>query len=97
MKTIGGPTTQFLYDVLNPVQEQNSSTGVANLLIGLRIDEYFTRKDSSNNVSTLLQDAIGSTIGLVGSAQPIAKSYTYQPFGATTIRWLLFSRSNSVI
>ncbi len=56
----------------------------ANLLTGLRIDEYFQRTDSSNNVSTLLTDALGSTIGLVGSGQNIATSYTYQPFGATT-------------
>ena len=33
----------------------------------------------------MLQDALGSTIGLVGSAQAIATSYTYQPFGATTV------------
>lgn len=55
--------------VSDPVQERSSSIGAANLLIGLRIDEYFTRKDSSNNVSTLLQDALGCTIGPVGSAQ----------------------------
>jgi len=85
-KVVAGATTQFLYDGLNPVQELNSSNGVvANLLTGLRIDEYFTRKDSSNNVSTFLQDTLGSTVGLVGSAQSIATSYTYQPFGATTV------------
>lgn len=86
MKKTIGSTTQFLYDGLNPVQELNSSNqAVANLLTGLHIDEFFTRKDSSNNVSTLLTDALGSTIGLVGSGQSIATSYTYQPFGATTI------------
>ncbi len=85
-KVVAGTTTQFLYDGFNPVQELNSSDGVvASLVTGLRIDEYFTRTDSSNNVSTLLQDTLGSTIGLVGSAQSIATSYTYQPFGATTI------------
>jgi RHS repeat-associated protein len=56
----------------------------ANLLTGLRLDEYFARTDSSNNVSTLLADALGSTIGLVGSAQTIATSYNYQSFGTTT-------------
>jgi RHS repeat-associated protein len=84
-RTIGTSTvTQFVYDRLNPVQELNSSNGVtANLLTGLRIDEYFTRTASSTT-STLLADALGSTIGLVGSAGSIATSYTYQPFGATT-------------
>ena len=84
-KTVSGTTTQYLYDRLNPVQELNGTGGVvANLLTGLRIDEYFTRTDNSNNVSTFVADALGSTIGLVGSAQAIASNYTYQPFGATT-------------
>jgi RHS repeat-associated protein len=52
---------------------------------GGRLDEYFTRTDSSNNVSSLLTDLLGSPIGLVGSAQTIATNYTYQPFGATTV------------
>jgi hypothetical protein len=52
---------------------------------GLRIDENFTRTDSSGNVSTFVPDALGSTVGLVGSAGSIATSYTYQPFGATTV------------
>ena len=55
-----------------------------NLLTELRIDEYFTRTASSTT-STLLADALGSTIGLVGSGGTIATSYTYQPFGATTV------------
>ncbi len=84
-KTIAGTDMQFLYDGLNPVQELQGGTPTANLLTGLRTDEYFVRSDSSNNVSTLLTDALGSTIGLVGSAQTVATSYTYQPFGATTV------------
>src|SRR5208283_3528407 len=84
-KTIAGTSTQFLYDILNPVQEIQAGAPSANLLTGGRFDEYFTRTDSSNNVSTLLQDALGSIIGLVGSGQSIATSYTYQPFGATTV------------
>jgi len=83
-KTIAGANTQFLYDGFDPVQEIQAGAPSANLLTGGRFDEYFTRTDSSNNVSTLLQDALGSTIGLVGSGQSIATNYTYQPFGATT-------------
>ena len=82
-KTIAGTATQFLYDGLNPVQELQVGAPSANLLTGGRIDEYFARTDSSNNVSTLLTDLIGSTIGLVGPAQTIAASYSYEPFGAT--------------
>jgi len=43
-KSIGATTTQFLYDLLNPLQELNSSNqATANMLTGLSIDEYFTR------------------------------------------------------
>ena len=83
-KNINGTATQFLYDWLNPVQEIQAGAPSANLLTGGRLDEYFARTDSSNNVSTLLQDALGSTIGLVVSAQTIGTAYTYEPFGATT-------------
>jgi len=85
-KTISGTTTQFLYDRLNPVQELSSANGVvANLMTGLRIDEYFTLT-ASGATSTFLSDALGSTIGLVSANNgPIATNYTYQPFGATTV------------
>jgi RHS repeat-associated protein len=83
-KSIAGATTQFLYDRLNPIQELQGGAPSANLMAG-HIDEYFARTDSSNNVSTTLQDALGSTIGLVGSGQSVATSYTYEPFGATTV------------
>jgi len=87
-KVIGSTTTQFLYDELSPVQELNGKRNpavIANLLTGLPVDEYFTRTDTATGVtSTLVADALGSTIGLVGSGGTIATSYTYQPFGATT-------------
>jgi RHS repeat-associated protein len=69
------------------VQELNGVTPpspTANLLPGLSIDEYFTRTDTSGTVS-FLADALGSTVGLVGSGGTIGTSYTYQPFGATTV------------
>jgi len=46
-KTLSSTLTQFVYDRMNRVQEQNSSGGVtANLLTGLRLDEYFIRTES---------------------------------------------------
>lgn len=83
-KSIAGTTTQFLYDGSNPMQELQGGAPTANLLTGLSIDEYFARTDSNNNISTLLADALGSTIGLVGSGQNMATSYSFQAFGATT-------------
>jgi RHS repeat-associated protein len=85
-KTVGSSVTQFLYDGWNPVQELNGAappSPTANLLTGLGIDEYFTRTDSSGTMA-FLADALGSTVGLVGSGGSIATNYMYQPFGATT-------------
>ena len=82
-KTINGTTTNFLYDGLNPVQEKNGATVTANLLIGLSIDEFFTRTDSVG-VRALLPDALGSTVALGDSAGALQTQYTYEPFGITT-------------
>jgi hypothetical protein len=68
---ITSSTTQYLYDGLNPVQELSGANPPAVLgtsLNGLRLDSHFTRKDSSGNVSSFLPDALGSTLGLIGSA-----------------------------
>ena len=82
-KTVGQNTTQYIYDWLNPVQEIQGGALSASLLTGLRPDEYFFRSDSEGNVSSVLTDALGSTIGLVGSTQTVATSYNYGPFGST--------------
>jgi len=84
-KTISGTTTQFLYDGANPVQELSGAGAVlANLLTGLGIDEYFTRADGSGR-RTLLADALGSTLALTDDAGAVQTSYTYEPFGNTTV------------
>ncbi|MGH7837570.1 MAG: hypothetical protein ACREQC_07050 [Candidatus Binataceae bacterium] len=75
-KTIGGTTTQFLYDGLNPLQELDGASPpnvTANLLTGLRIDEYFSRTDSSGPMN-FLSDALGSTLGLSNSSGALATS-----------------------
>jgi hypothetical protein len=44
------------------------------------------KRTASGTTSTFLADALGSTLGLVTTNNgPIATSYTYQPFGATTV------------
>jgi RHS repeat-associated protein len=82
-KTVGGTTTQFLYDGLNPVQELASGTPTANLLTGLGIDEYFTRIDASTT-RNYLTDALGSSVALADGLGTVQTTYTYEPFGTTT-------------
>jgi RHS repeat-associated protein len=81
-KTIGG-TTQFLYDGVNPVQEISGGSASANLLTG-GVDEYFQRTDSAGTPN-FLTDALGSTLALADSSGAVQSSYTFEPFGNTTV------------
>jgi RHS repeat-associated protein len=76
--------TQFVYDGMNPVQELSAGAVTANLLTGVRADEYYQRTDSGGAAS-YLTDALGSTISVVGGAGSELASYTYDPFGNTTV------------
>jgi RHS repeat-associated protein len=82
---------EFLYDGLNPVQTLVSGTPNANILTGLGIDEYFQWTDSSGS-SDLLTDALGSTLELTDSTGTMQTTYSYDPFGATSINY--FQSSN---
>jgi RHS repeat-associated protein len=48
------------------------------------VDEVFMRTDSSGSF-TPLKDALGSTIALVDSNGHVQTSYTYDPFGGTSV------------
>jgi RHS repeat-associated protein len=81
-KTINGGATDFVYDILNPVQEQSGST-VTSLLPGLAADEYFSRVDATST-AFFLADALGSTAAIADDSGGVATAYTYEPFGATS-------------
>ncbi len=81
-KTISG-MTQYLYDGANPVQEISGTTASANLLTG-GLDEYFQRTDSAG-ARNFLTDALGSTLALADSAGAVQTSYTFEPFGNTSV------------
>ena len=83
-KMINGSPTDVTYDGLNPIQELSGATGVATLLTGPGIDEYLTRTDGAGQRG-VLADALGSTLALTDSAGAVPTSYTYAPFGASTL------------
>lgn len=60
-----------------------SVTASANLLTG-GVDEYFQRTDSAGP-RNYLTDALGSTLALADSTGMIQTSYTFEPFGNTTV------------
>jgi RHS repeat-associated protein len=74
--------TDFLYDGVNPVQELSGISVIANMLSGLRTDEYFTRTDA-RGTHTLLTDALGSTLVLTDKAGTVSSAYTYELYGRT--------------
>ena len=75
--------TSFLYNGANTVQELSGTTVTANMLGG-GVDEVFTRADSSG-LFTPLKDALGSTIALVDAGGNLETTYSYDPFGNTTV------------
>ena len=83
-RIINASRTGFLYDGLTPVQELTGSTVTANLFTGLGVDEYLTRTDTSG-ASHFLSDALGSTVALTDPGGALPTSYTYAPFGATSL------------
>jgi len=82
-KSIVGTSTVFLYDGANPVQEVIGGTNTANSLSG-DIDEVFQRTDSAG-ARNILSDALGSSIALTDSTGIVQTSYTFNPFGNTTL------------
>ncbi len=83
-RTIGGTTTKYLYDGLNPIQEQDGSgTAIAETLAGLGLDDYLQRADSAG-ARSILTDALGSTIALGDPSGTLTTSYTYEPYGTPT-------------
>jgi RHS repeat-associated protein len=83
-KTLNGVSTSFVYDGANPVQEKAGASVTANILLGLGIDEYFTRTDSTGT-RTILPDALGSSVALTDSTGTLQTQYTYEPFGNTSL------------
>jgi len=84
-KTVGGMTTQFLYDDLNLPQElATSGIPTANLLAGLDIDESFNRTES-NGTTTFLSDGLGSTLALADVFGGVQTQYLFEAFGSGTM------------
>jgi RHS repeat-associated protein len=82
-KTVTGTQTGFLYDGVNFVQEKAGASVSANLLTGLGIDETYSRTQGATT-STLLTDALGSTIADTDSTGAITTQYSFEPYGKTT-------------
>jgi RHS repeat-associated protein len=85
-KTVSGVTTTFLYDGLDAIGEYGGA-GEAAYLRTLTIDEALTRTDATGPVA-YLTDILGSTLALADPSGGLPTTYTYAPFGETTVTGL---------
>ena len=83
-KSIGSVVSQFSYDGNDIAAEIGGGTVGANYLRSLNIDEPFIRQTSTGN-EYYHTDALGSSLALSNAQGASATTYTYEPFGKTTI------------
>jgi RHS repeat-associated protein len=85
-KTVSTVVSKFVFDGLNTAQEKDSKNKIGfNELDGLSLDQVFSRTPASGTANYLLTDALGSAVGLADTSGVVGTSYTYEPFGKTTV------------
>ena len=82
-KTINGQTSQFLYDGTDVAQETRSGAVGETYLRSLKIDEPFVRQGT--NSEFYHADGLGSTLSLSNTSGMATVTYSYDPFGRTTL------------
>ena len=82
-KTINGVTTDYQYDGPDIIAEITGGIVGATYLRGLRLDEPFIRRGTTNEYYH--SDALGSTLALSDNSGNVQASYSYDPFGNTII------------
>ena len=83
-KTINGVTTQYIHDGVDIIQEKQNGVVTANYIRTLNIDEPLLRI-TQNAVRFYMTDALGSVIALTDENGVVRTTYSYDPFGNTTI------------
>lgn len=83
-KTINSIGSQFLYDGSDIAAEIGGGAVGASYLSSLNIDEPFIRQTSTGN-EHFHTDALGSSLALSNAYGSSATTYTYEPFGKTTV------------
>lgn len=82
-KTINGVTTRFVYDQNDVVQEISNGAIAASYLRNLTPDEAFVRIGAT--AEYYHGDALRTTLLLIDSAGAVQTTYSYSPFGETTV------------
>jgi RHS repeat-associated protein len=83
-KLVNSVTSQYLYDGNDIASEIGGGAIGANYLRSLNIDEPFVRQ-TGTRIEHYHTDALGSSLALSDASGGSATTYTYEPFGKTTI------------
>ena len=83
-KTINSFVSQFAYDGNDIVAEIGGGAVGANYLRSLGIDEPYVRQTGTGN-EFYHTDALGSSLAMSNAQGSAATTYTYEPFGKTTV------------
>jgi RHS repeat-associated protein len=86
-KTIGGVNAHFIYDGHDITAEIGGSAVGAHYLRSLGIDEPFVRQTGAGNEFYSV-DALGSSLVLTNAQGSAGATYSYEPFGKTTVNGL---------
>lgn len=78
-----GTTSRYVYDGLDVVEEQSDISSIT-YLRSLQMDELLVRAGTD----FYLSDALGSAIAIVGNGGTVTTSYSYSPFGLTSVAGL---------
>jgi RHS repeat-associated protein len=78
--SVNGGNTTYLYDGANVAQETAGGSSQTNYLLGLGLDQRYSRRDS-NGTQSYLTDALGSSLALADGEGNIKTTYSYDPFG----------------
>jgi len=85
-RTINGVTTYLYYDGWDLIEERNASGNVGSQYIhGVATDEMLAKIDSTTALY-YHQDGLGNVVALSDAAGSTVERYTYDVFGAPTIR-----------
>lgn len=83
-RTVGGVTTNFLYDGSDVVLDRASNGNTTDYLNGLDTDEKLRQTNAANGALYFIQDHLDSTIALTDSSGNVAERMHYDAFGETT-------------
>ena len=78
-RTVSGATVPYLYDGDNPATVSGNQ-----ILAGQWFDDFFAQV-TPGGTQSYLSDAFGSTVAVTNSSGAVTSSYSYGPYGSTTI------------